>query len=76
MIAFEDKTKFKIKDERYCIIAQHTNYNVTCVFNTKKTSHMYKTGNLFHSIGIKTEKKMHVFFFVHHLCINFLIFSI
>ncbi|XP_050462514.1 uncharacterized protein LOC126857287 isoform X1 [Cataglyphis hispanica] len=58
MIAFEDKSKFKIKDERYCIIAQHTNYNVTCVFNTKKTSHMYKTVNIKPAGSLSIRRKL------------------
>lgn len=38
------------------------NYNVTCVFNTKKTSHVYKTGNLFDSIGNQRKReKLHAF---------------
>lgn len=72
MIALEDKSKFKIKDERYCMVVQNTNYNVTCVFNSEKASQTYKTGNLFYSIGIQKRK---IVFFLHYLCINFLIFS-
>lgn len=43
-IIFEDKSKFKIKDERYRIAAHNTSHNVTCVFNTKKDAPRYKTG--------------------------------
>ncbi|XP_072766812.1 uncharacterized protein [Anoplolepis gracilipes] len=58
MIALEDKSKFKIKDERYCIVAQNTNYNVTCVFNTKKTSHIYKTVNIKPAGSLSIRKKL------------------
>lgn len=58
MIAFEDKSKFKIKDERYCIVAQNTNYNVTCVFNTKRTSHMYKTVNIKPAGSLSVRRKL------------------
>jgi len=61
MISLEDKSKFKIKDERYCMVAQNTSYNVTCVFNSEKTSHVYKTGNLLHLIGNQKEGILHVF---------------
>ncbi|XP_077277198.1 uncharacterized protein LOC143905572 [Temnothorax americanus] len=45
-IVFEDKSKFRIKDERYCIVAHNTNHNVTCVFNSKKDTPRYKTVNI------------------------------
>lgn len=57
-ITLEDKSKFKIKDERYCIIAQNINYNVTCVFNTKKTSHMYKTVNIKPAGSLTVRRKL------------------
>lgn len=68
MITLEDKSKFKIKDERYCMIAQNMNYSVTCVFNTKKTSHVYKTGNLLDLIGSQKREKNCMF----SLCISFM----
>ncbi|XP_012534380.1 uncharacterized protein LOC105835533 [Monomorium pharaonis] len=45
-IVFEDKSKFRIKDERYCIIAHKMRHNVTCVFNTQKNIPQYKTVNV------------------------------
>ncbi|XP_071580139.1 uncharacterized protein [Temnothorax nylanderi] len=45
-IVFEDKSKFRIKDERYCIVAHNTNHNVTCIFNSKKDTPQYKTVNI------------------------------
>lgn len=45
-IVFEDKSKFRIKDERYCIVAHNTSHNVTCVFNSKKDTPQYKTVNI------------------------------
>ncbi|KYN32698.1 hypothetical protein ALC56_12977 [Trachymyrmex septentrionalis] len=45
-IVFEDKSKFKIKDKRYCIVAHNTNHNVTCVLNSKKDAPQYKTVNI------------------------------
>ncbi|XP_020292088.1 uncharacterized protein LOC109858845 [Pseudomyrmex gracilis] len=42
-IALEDKSKIKIKDERYSTVANNVNHNVTCVFNTEKG---YKTVNI------------------------------
>ncbi|KMQ87148.1 hypothetical protein RF55_13650 [Lasius niger] len=58
MITLEDKSKFKIKDERYCMIAQNMNYNVTCVFNTKKTSHVYKTVNIKPAGSLTIRRKL------------------
>ncbi|KAL6264100.1 hypothetical protein P5V15_004179 [Pogonomyrmex californicus] len=46
MITFDDKSKFRIKDERYCIVAHDTNHTVTCVFNAKKNASQYKTVNV------------------------------
>lgn len=43
-IVFDDKSKFRIKDERYCIVAHNASHNVTCVFNSKKDASDYKTG--------------------------------
>ncbi|XP_029155422.1 uncharacterized protein LOC114928415 [Nylanderia fulva] len=57
-IALEDKSKFKIKDERYCIITQNRNYNVTCVFNTKKTAHVYKTVNIKPAGSLTVRRKL------------------
>ncbi|KYN13673.1 PREDICTED: uncharacterized protein LOC108766439 [Trachymyrmex cornetzi] len=45
-IVFENKSKFKIKDERYYIVAHNTNHNVTCVLNSKKDAPQYKTVNI------------------------------
>ncbi|EFN67089.1 hypothetical protein EAG_03447 [Camponotus floridanus] len=58
MISLEDKSKFKIKDERYCMVAQNTSYNVTCVFNSEKTSHMYKTVNIKPAGVLSIRKKL------------------
>ncbi|XP_012058921.1 PREDICTED: uncharacterized protein LOC105622099 [Atta cephalotes] len=45
-IVFENKSKFKIKNERYCIVAHNTNHNITCVLNSKKDAPQYKTVNI------------------------------
>lgn len=45
-IVFEDKSKFRIKNERYCIVAHNTSHNATCVFNSKKDTPQYKTVNI------------------------------
>lgn len=71
-IIFEDKSKFRIKDERYCITTHSTNHNVTCVFNTKKDTPQYKTGKNFSFIR-KLEEKFCTFLLHYPLlciCIN------
>ncbi|KYQ47304.1 hypothetical protein ALC60_13704 [Trachymyrmex zeteki] len=45
-IVFENKSKFKIKNERYCIVPHNTNHNVTCVLNSQKDAPQYKTVNI------------------------------
>ncbi|EGI62540.1 PREDICTED: uncharacterized protein LOC105148959 [Acromyrmex echinatior] len=45
-IVFKNKSKFKIKDERYCIVTHNTNHNVTCVLHSKKDAPQYKTVNI------------------------------
>lgn len=77
-IIFEDKSKFRIKDERYCITTHSTNHNVTCVFNTKKDTPQYKTGKNFSFIR-KLEEKFCTFLLHYPLlciCINADIFCI
>ncbi|XP_011173627.2 uncharacterized protein LOC105205804 [Solenopsis invicta] len=57
-IVFEDKSKFRIKDERYCIAAHNTSHNVTCVFNTKKDIPQYKTVNVKPSGFLTVRRKL------------------
>ncbi|XP_043265522.1 uncharacterized protein LOC122405089 [Colletes gigas] len=45
ILVFGEKSKFKIKEERYCAVHHDIKCNITCVFNTGKTKTRYKTVN-------------------------------
>lgn len=47
MLIFGEKSKFKIKDEKYCAVHHEVKCNVTCVLHTGKVKSQYKTGNIF-----------------------------
>ncbi|KAL0113096.1 hypothetical protein PUN28_012365 [Cardiocondyla obscurior] len=55
-IVFDDKAKFKIKDERYCIASRNINHHVTCIFNSKKGTPQYKTVNV-KPVGFLTVRR-------------------
>lgn len=57
-ITFGDKSKFKIKDERYCTVAHETNYNVTCVFKTEKKLLEYKIVNIKPTGSLTMRRKL------------------
>lgn len=44
-ITLGDKSKIKIKNQRYCAVTQNARRNVTCVFNAGKEASQYKIGN-------------------------------
>lgn len=44
-ITLGNKSKIKIKDERYCAVTHNMKCNITCVFNAGKDIPQYKTGN-------------------------------
>ncbi|XP_011882353.1 PREDICTED: uncharacterized protein LOC105570039 [Vollenhovia emeryi] len=45
-IDFGEKSKFRIKSERYCIVAHNASHSVTCVLNSTKDALKYKTVNI------------------------------
>lgn len=47
MLIFGEKSKFKIKEEKYCAVHHEVKCNVTCVLHTGKVKPRYKTGNIF-----------------------------
>lgn len=47
MLIFGEKSKFKIKEEKYCAVHHEIKCNVTCVLHTGKVKSRYKTGNIF-----------------------------
>ncbi|XP_071867172.1 uncharacterized protein [Bombus fervidus] len=46
MLIFGEKSKFKIKEEKYCAVSHKVKCNVTCVLHTGKVKSRYKTVNM------------------------------
>ena len=45
-LVFGEKSKFKVKEERYCAVNHDVKCNITCVFNTGKEKSRYKAVNV------------------------------
>lgn len=55
-LALGEKSKFKIKGERYCAVNHDVKCNITCVFNTGRNKPRYKTVNI-KPVGTITIRK-------------------
>ncbi|XP_012235223.1 uncharacterized protein [Linepithema humile] len=58
VITLEDKSKFRIKNERYCIVAHKMDHHITCVLNTKTKTSEYKTVNIKPTGSLTMRKKL------------------
>lgn len=57
-LVFGEKSKFKIKEERYYAVNHDVNYNISCVFNTGKVKSCYKTVNVKPAGAITIRRKL------------------
>ncbi|XP_054005830.1 uncharacterized protein LOC128890880 isoform X1 [Hylaeus anthracinus] len=57
-LVFGDKTKFKIKEERYYAVNHNVKCNITCVLNTGKMKSRYKTINVKPAGTITVRRKL------------------
>ncbi|KAG7190068.1 hypothetical protein KM043_006208 [Ampulex compressa] len=53
-----DKSKIKVREERYCAVNHSVKGNVTCVFNTEKLKSKYKTVNIKPAGAIMVRRKL------------------
>ncbi|XP_017762051.1 PREDICTED: uncharacterized protein LOC108552153 [Eufriesea mexicana] len=57
-LMFGEKSKFKIKEERYCTVNHEVKCNVTCVLHTGKVKSRYKTVNMKPAGTITVRRKL------------------
>ncbi|XP_076302176.1 uncharacterized protein LOC143220406 [Lasioglossum baleicum] len=57
-LIFGEKSKFKIKEERYCTVNHEVKCNVTCVLHTGKVKSKYKTVNMKPAGTISVRRKL------------------
>ncbi|XP_034179359.2 uncharacterized protein LOC117603895 [Osmia lignaria lignaria] len=57
-LVFGEKSKFKIREERYCAVNNDVKHSITCVFNTDKVKSRYKTVNIKPAGAITIRRKL------------------
>lgn len=57
-LLFGEKSKFKVKEERYCAVNHEIKCSVTCVLNTGKVKSKYKTVNIKPTGTITVRRKL------------------
>ncbi|XP_017886399.1 uncharacterized protein LOC108628762 [Ceratina calcarata] len=57
-LTFGEKSKFKVKDEKYCAVNHEVKSNVTCIFNTNSVKSRYKAVNVKPVGTIGVRKKL------------------
>ncbi|XP_003487383.1 uncharacterized protein LOC100747999 isoform X1 [Bombus impatiens] len=58
ILIFGEKSKFKIKEEKYCAVHHEVKCNVTCVLHTGKVKPRYKTVNIKPAGAITIRRKL------------------
>ncbi|XP_050594828.1 uncharacterized protein LOC126924418 isoform X1 [Bombus affinis] len=58
MLIFGEKSKFKIKEEKYCAVHHEVKCNITCVLHTGKVKSQYKTVNMKPAGTITIRRKL------------------